>query len=126
MLSLCIFREITFLLSPGKSDRYKDKEKSQNGSHSPSDQKRRKYDTENRDSPSDNKNSRQTSSSKHSSKKPSEGKVNKRWVRPHLKVKIIDRHFKDGKYYSSKVIVDDVLPGSVVCKTDSGRLLEGE
>ena len=42
-----------------------------------------------------------------------------------LKVKVIDRKYKDGRYYSTKVVVYDVLPDSIVCKTDSGRLLEG-
>ena len=112
--------------SPGKSDRYKEKEK--NGRDSPAEKKPRKH--ENRDSESDYKHSSKQSSARssnsNSSKKHSEVKVNKHWVRPYLKVKIIDRRYKEGRYYSSKVIVDDVLPGSIVCKTDTGRLLEGE
>lgn len=112
----------------GKSDRYKEQEK--NGRDSPAEKKRRKNDNENRDSESDykqsNKQASSSNSNSHSSKKHSEVKINKHWVRPHLKVKIIDRSYKEGRYYSSKVIVDDVLPGSIVCRTDSGRLLEGE
>ncbi|XP_078393762.1 G-patch domain and KOW motifs-containing protein, partial [Cetorhinus maximus] len=48
------------------------------------------------------------------------------WLRRDLYVRIIDKHYKGGKYYNSKVTIEDVLSyDSCVCRTEEGRLLEG-
>ncbi|XP_064606132.1 G-patch domain and KOW motifs-containing protein-like [Liolophura sinensis] len=50
----------------------------------------------------------------------------KLWVRPQIKVRVIDRHFKKGRYYNSKVVVVDVFDKKkCVVKTDDGNVLEG-
>ncbi|MBN3312502.1 GPKOW protein, partial [Atractosteus spatula] len=47
------------------------------------------------------------------------------WLQRDLRVRFIDKKFKEGKYYNSKMIIEDVLtPESCVCRTDEGRLLE--
>ena len=116
--------QLSYLLL-GKADKYKDSER--NGTDSPSSKKRRieessstKHDSK-RDKHKSSSSSSHSSGSKHSSRRPVAS-----WVQPLLKVKVIDRKYKDGRYYSSKVVVYDVLPDSIVCKTESGKLLEGE
>ncbi|XP_067678697.1 G-patch domain and KOW motifs-containing protein-like [Haliotis asinina] len=48
------------------------------------------------------------------------------WARPDLRVRIVDKKFKSGKYYKSKVIVVDVVSvDNCVCRTEEGRVLEG-
>ncbi|XP_048475912.1 G-patch domain and KOW motifs-containing protein [Rhincodon typus] len=48
------------------------------------------------------------------------------WLRTDLFVRFIDKRFKGGKYYNSKVTIEDVLDyDSCVCRTEDGRLLEG-
>lgn len=47
------------------------------------------------------------------------------WLRSQIRVRIIDDHWKDGRYANEKVIVEDVLGKDVcLCRTDSGRLLD--
>jgi len=47
------------------------------------------------------------------------------WLRPQLRVRLIDEDFKNGKYYNTKVVVEDVVsPYSCVVRTDTGRLLD--
>lgn len=47
------------------------------------------------------------------------------WLRPQLRVRIIDKRFKSGKYYNCKVeIVDVVTRDTCICKTQEGKLLE--
>ncbi|KAM3909908.1 G-patch domain and KOW motifs-containing protein-like [Leptodactylus fuscus] len=47
------------------------------------------------------------------------------WLHRDLKVRFIDKRYKGGKYYNSKMLVEDVLsPTTCVCRTDSGRILE--
>jgi len=47
------------------------------------------------------------------------------WLRPHLRVRLIDEDYKKGKYFNSKAIVEDVVsPYSCVVRTDTGRLLD--
>lgn len=47
------------------------------------------------------------------------------WLRPQLRVRIIDEDYKSGKYYNNKVcVVDVVSQDSCVCKTDEGRVLD--
>ncbi|XP_071118672.1 G-patch domain and KOW motifs-containing protein-like [Haliotis cracherodii] len=48
------------------------------------------------------------------------------WARPDIRVRIVDKKFKSGKYYKSKVIVLDVISeDNCVCRTEEGRVLEG-
>ncbi|XP_043541112.1 G-patch domain and KOW motifs-containing protein [Chiloscyllium plagiosum] len=48
------------------------------------------------------------------------------WLRTDLFVRFIDRRFKQGRYYNSKVTIQDVLGyDSCVCRTEDGHLLEG-
>ncbi|CAH2316138.1 G-patch domain and KOW motifs-containing [Pelobates cultripes] len=47
------------------------------------------------------------------------------WLHRDLKVRFIDKHYKGGKYYNSKILVEDVLsPTRCVCRTDNGRILD--
>ncbi|XP_023693277.1 G-patch domain and KOW motifs-containing protein [Paramormyrops kingsleyae] len=48
------------------------------------------------------------------------------WLQRDLRVRFIDKTFKGGKYYNSKMTVEDVLtPRTCVCRTEEGRLLDG-
>ncbi|XP_043936125.1 G-patch domain and KOW motifs-containing protein [Protopterus annectens] len=48
------------------------------------------------------------------------------WLRRDLKVRFIDKHYKGGKFYNSKMTVEDVLsPETCICRTEEGQLLEG-
>ncbi|XP_006032058.2 G-patch domain and KOW motifs-containing protein [Alligator sinensis] len=48
------------------------------------------------------------------------------WLRRDLRVRCIDHAYKGGKYYNTKMVVEDVLGGGAcVCRTDDGRVLEG-
>ncbi|XP_040915772.1 G-patch domain and KOW motifs-containing protein [Toxotes jaculatrix] len=47
------------------------------------------------------------------------------WLQRDLKVRFIDKAFKGGRYYNSKMRVEDVLtPITCVCRTEEGRLLD--
>ncbi|XP_026188549.1 G-patch domain and KOW motifs-containing protein [Mastacembelus armatus] len=47
------------------------------------------------------------------------------WLQRDLKVRFIDKVFKGGRYYNSKMCVEDVLtPTTCVCRTEEGRLLD--
>ncbi|KAM3618353.1 uncharacterized protein V6R79_019587 [Siganus canaliculatus] len=47
------------------------------------------------------------------------------WLQRDLKVRFIDKAFKGGRYYNSKMRVEDVLsPRICVCRTEEGRLLD--
>ncbi|KAI6659980.1 hypothetical protein LOD99_14321 [Oopsacas minuta] len=47
------------------------------------------------------------------------------WIRSDLKVRLISKSYKKGRYYNSKVnIIDVVSPGVCMCQTDQGQLLE--
>ncbi|XP_054464930.1 G-patch domain and KOW motifs-containing protein [Anoplopoma fimbria] len=47
------------------------------------------------------------------------------WLQRDLKVRFIDKAFKGGRYYNSKMRVEDVLsPTMCVCRTEEGRLLD--
>ncbi|KAL4226343.1 hypothetical protein ACF0H5_014326 [Mactra antiquata] len=47
------------------------------------------------------------------------------WAVPKLRVRLIDKHYKKGKYYKEKVIIIDVPDiDHCVCKTDDGKVLE--
>ncbi|KAM4609682.1 G-patch domain and KOW motifs-containing protein [Polymixia lowei] len=47
------------------------------------------------------------------------------WLQRDLNVRFIDKTFKGGRYYKSKMRVEDVLTPSIcVCRTEEGRLLD--
>ncbi|XP_073496019.1 G-patch domain and KOW motifs-containing protein [Phyllobates terribilis] len=47
------------------------------------------------------------------------------WLHRDLKVRFIDKRYKGGKYYNSKMLVEDVLsPTTCVCRTETGHILE--
>ncbi|GAB1609063.1 G-patch domain and KOW motifs-containing protein-like [Argonauta hians] len=47
------------------------------------------------------------------------------WLRPEIRVRIVDKSYKKGKYYKSKVVVEDILSKeNCICRTEDGRLLE--
>ncbi|KFM70252.1 G patch domain and KOW motifs-containing protein, partial [Stegodyphus mimosarum] len=55
----------------------------------------------------------------------SEHKSTKSWVRPQLRVRLIDDKYKKGKYFNMKLVVVDVLsPRRCICKTDDGKCLD--
>ncbi|XP_010360902.1 G-patch domain and KOW motifs-containing protein isoform X4 [Rhinopithecus roxellana] len=48
------------------------------------------------------------------------------WLHRDLRVRFVDKMYKGGQYYNTKMIIEDVLsPDSCVCRTDEGRVLEG-
>ncbi|XP_056130592.1 G-patch domain and KOW motifs-containing protein [Lampris incognitus] len=47
------------------------------------------------------------------------------WLQRDLRVRFVDRAFKGGRYYNSKMRIEDVLmPSTCVCRTEDGRLLD--
>ncbi|XP_068453952.1 G-patch domain and KOW motifs-containing protein [Clinocottus analis] len=47
------------------------------------------------------------------------------WLQRDLKVRFVDKAFKGGRYYNSKMHVEDVLTSNIcVCRTEEGRLLD--
>ncbi|XP_038046029.1 G-patch domain and KOW motifs-containing protein-like [Patiria miniata] len=47
------------------------------------------------------------------------------WLRPDLRVRFIDRQYKNGRYFNSKVCIEDVkAQGICTCRTEDGRILE--
>ncbi|XP_064813308.1 G-patch domain and KOW motifs-containing protein-like isoform X1 [Oncorhynchus masou masou] len=47
------------------------------------------------------------------------------WLQRDLKVRFVDKAFKGGKYYNSKMRIEDVLsPNICVCRTEEGRFLD--
>ncbi|XP_067949149.1 G-patch domain and KOW motifs-containing protein-like [Watersipora subatra] len=114
------FDKFSRYLNKGKSDEYKNKQNNKQNNGTEKSSRKRPIDEISSSQPKKSSASDSSGNNKHSSSHSP-----KHWVQPLLKVKIVDRKYKDGRYYSSKVIVDDVLPDSLVCKTESGRLLEG-
>ncbi|XP_076096307.1 G-patch domain and KOW motifs-containing protein-like [Mytilus galloprovincialis] len=47
------------------------------------------------------------------------------WIKPQIRVRIISKDYKKGRYYNTKVNVIDVLSlDNCVCQTDDGKVLE--
>ncbi|XP_061626629.1 G-patch domain and KOW motifs-containing protein isoform X1 [Phyllopteryx taeniolatus] len=47
------------------------------------------------------------------------------WLQRDLKVRFVDQAFKGGRYYNSKMRVEDVLtPSTCICRTEEGRLID--
>ncbi|KAL8181809.1 UNVERIFIED_CONTAM: hypothetical protein K2H54_030061 [Gekko kuhli] len=48
------------------------------------------------------------------------------WLRRDLRVRFVDKLYKGGKYYNTKMVIEDVLKLDIcVCRTEEGRLLDG-
>ncbi|KAL7988168.1 hypothetical protein Chor_007087 [Crotalus horridus] len=48
------------------------------------------------------------------------------WLRQDLRVRFIDKLYKGGKYYNTKMVIEDVLkPDTCVCRIDKGQILDG-
>ncbi|XP_007120994.2 G-patch domain and KOW motifs-containing protein [Physeter macrocephalus] len=48
------------------------------------------------------------------------------WLHRDLRVRFVDKLHKGGQYYNTKMTIEDVLnPGTCVCRTDEGQVLEG-
>lgn len=63
------------------------------------------------------------SKTKHPEDNEAEGGISSLW--PQLRVRIVSRSFKGGKYYNNKVIVEDVsTPTTCVCRTEDGKVLD--
>ncbi|XP_006758973.1 PREDICTED: G patch domain and KOW motifs-containing protein [Myotis davidii] len=48
------------------------------------------------------------------------------WLYRDLRVRFVDKLYKRGQYYNTKMIIEDVLsPDTCVCRTDEGQILDG-
>ncbi|XP_043850678.1 G-patch domain and KOW motifs-containing protein [Dromiciops gliroides] len=57
---------------------------------------------------------------------PAEERQAPHWLRRDLRVRFVDKRHHKGRYYNTKMTIEDVLsPDTCVCRTDEGRLLEG-
>lgn len=130
-------------LNKGKADKYRDEDKQQNGrdrqekiirdddkkSHS---NKRKSREAINDQSTRDSKKQQKCSmevaskSRHHRSQSAVCVSTGKMWLCPNLRVRIVDKKFKGGRYYKEKVVVLDMVSAdSAVCRTDDGKVLEG-
>ncbi|KAL1419301.1 hypothetical protein MTO96_005385 [Rhipicephalus appendiculatus] len=47
------------------------------------------------------------------------------WLRPQIRVRFIDRKYKNGKYYNTKMTIEDVTSRTTcMCNTEDGKILE--
>ncbi len=48
------------------------------------------------------------------------------WLRPNLRVRVVDPQYSKGRYFKVKVTVEDVISlDECICRTDEGKVLEG-
>nr|XP_057906984.1 G-patch domain and KOW motifs-containing protein [Doryrhamphus excisus] len=88
-----------------------------------------KHKSSERDGDKDNRKRKHRESSKDREKPPEKeakpAKAPPSWLQRDLKVRFIDKAFKGGRYYNSKMRVEDVLtPYTCICRTEDGRLLD--
>ncbi|XP_061702281.1 G-patch domain and KOW motifs-containing protein [Syngnathoides biaculeatus] len=77
-----------------------------------------------RDGGKDNRKRKRRESS-HDREKPPEKEAPPSWLQRDLKVRFVDKAFKGGRYYNSKMRVEDVLtPSTCICRTEEGRLID--
>jgi len=69
---------------------------------------------------------RDSSRNRDSNKSQSSSKRRPPWIRRNLRVRIVDKHYRKGKYFRDKVVIEDVLDrrGSCSCRTESGKILD--
>ncbi|XP_044090475.1 G-patch domain and KOW motifs-containing protein isoform X1 [Neovison vison] len=54
------------------------------------------------------------------------GSRSQHWLHRDLRVRFVDKQYKGGQYYNTKMTIEDVLsPDTCVCRTEEGRILEG-
>ncbi|XP_077976486.1 G-patch domain and KOW motifs-containing protein-like [Styela clava] len=76
-------------------------------------------------SPPKHKKSKKHKSNREISPKQDSNSTLSHWVQPQMRVRIVDKSYKKGRYYLEKVIIEDVLGGGLCCcKTTDGRLLD--
>ncbi|RXM97888.1 G patch domain and KOW motifs-containing protein [Acipenser ruthenus] len=104
------------LSNAGAPDKHTDRERDRD--QRGKDRKRKHQSQHDRDRPHAGKEPRQSSSNTGSSHAPC-------WLQRDLRVRFIDKKFKGGKYYNSKMTIEDVLsPEVCVCRSEEGRLLD--
>jgi G patch domain and KOW motifs-containing protein len=131
------FKEFGKILNKDSYEKYRDKQKEKeqewNRERSRRDENResdRKKSRSRSRSPDKSKrdSSRRRSRSRSVEKKPRDsrnGSSKPTWVRPMLRVRIVDKNFKSGKYFNAKVIVEDVSSNEIcVVRLDSGSILD--
>ncbi|KAM4662040.1 G-patch domain and KOW motifs-containing protein [Discoglossus pictus] len=113
--------------SPAKAERERHRR------HSPEREKRRDHSPESASHREKSRNGHSSSKDKRQRpRSPDREKEKKKsrpeppcWIHRDLKVRFIDQHYKGGKYYNSKMLIEDVLtPRSCICRTESGGLLD--
>ncbi|XP_068104468.1 G-patch domain and KOW motifs-containing protein [Hyperolius riggenbachi] len=106
----------------GKEERQK--ERSPEREKSKKDRQETREDDRNGHSSSKDKRHRHRSPDREKDKKKQK-QEDPSWLHRDLKVRFIDKHYKGGKYYNSKMLVEDVVsPTTCVCRTENGRILE--
>jgi G patch domain/KOW motif-containing protein len=51
----------------------------------------------------------------------------KGWLRPHIRVRIISKSFKNGNFYNQKCIIQDIASmGECIVKLGNGDVLDGK
>ncbi|KAL3853503.1 hypothetical protein ACJMK2_017039 [Sinanodonta woodiana] len=109
-----------------KNDQYKSDKKSHGSREDRSTEEKHK-DKNKESSERKRKNDDSDGGSKSSKSKSADGHTSSSsiWVRTQIRVRLIDKNFLKGKYYKSKVIVEDVLDKDrCVCKTEDGKVLD--
>ena len=127
------FKEFGKILNKDSYEKYRDKQKEREQEWN----RDRKQRDENRSSRkrsrsrTPEKKSRETSRQKSRSRSPEKsrdaknGSSKRTWVRPLLRVRIVDKNYKSGKYFNFKVIVEDVSSTeSCIVRLDSGSILD--
>ena len=103
-------------------DYHRDKESRHRDKHDKHSDKRRDKHEDRKDKDRDShkkSKSSQNSANGHSSKSI--------WLRPQLRVRVICPEYKKGRYFKTKVTVEDVISlDQCICRSDEGRVLEGE
>ena len=130
------FKEFGKMLNKDSYEKYRDKQKEREQEW---DRDRGRRD-ENRESgkkqsrsrsrtPDKKSSSRRRSRSRSPEKKSRDsrnGSSKRTWVRPMLRVRIVDKHFKSGKFFNTKAVVEDV-PSNETCvvRLESSSILDG-
>ncbi|XP_066471292.1 G-patch domain and KOW motifs-containing protein [Tiliqua scincoides] len=84
--------------------------------------KKRKHPTSTERDSHGGKQSKSSSGSKHSTSLS----IGPHWLRRDLRVRFVDKLYKGGKYYNTKMVIEDVLkPDLCVCRTEEGWILDG-
>ncbi len=129
------FKEYGKMINKDSYEKYRDKQKEreeqwdrdrgqrdENRTKDRSSEKSSKRRSRSRSRSPSHKNKDSKKSSKNGSSKRREERT---WLRPMLRVRIVDENYKSGKYFNSKVVVEDVASNETcVVRTESGSILE--